>query len=97
MTDVMCSEVTFWRPKIGTSIKRKEDGDVGSIASETAQKMKDKILRILSFSPTLTIKEVADLCGLTYDGAKYHFTALKKSGKLERSGGDKCGSWVVKK
>lgn len=59
--------------------------------------MKDKILRILSSSPTLTIKEVADLCGLTYDGAKYHFTALKKSGKLERSGGDKCGFWVVKK
>lgn len=28
-------------------------------------------------SPTLTIKEVADLCGLTYDGTKYHFTALK--------------------
>ena len=101
MTDVMCSEVTFWRPKIGTSIKRKADGDVGSTASETTQKttqkMKDKILRILSFSPTLTIKEVADLCGLTYDGAKYHFTALKKSDKLERSGGDKCGSWVVKK
>jgi len=109
VTDVMCSEVTFWRPKIGTSIKRKEDGDVGSTASETTQKttqknnvgttrkMKDKILRILSSSPTLTIKEVADLCGLTYDGAKYHFTALKKSGKLERSGGDKCGFWVVKK
>lgn len=81
MTDVMCSEVTFWRPKIGTSIKRKEDGDVGSIASETARKtarkMKDKILRILSFSPTLTIKEVSDLCGLTYDWARYHFTALK--------------------
>ena len=32
---------------------------------------------------------VADLCGLTYDGAKYHFTALKKSGISERSGGDK--------
>ena len=52
---------------------------------------------ILSSSPTLTIKDVADLCGLTYDGAKYHFTALKKSGKLERSGGDKCGSLVLKK
>ena len=109
VTDVMCSEVTFWRPKIGTSIKRKEDGNVGSAASETTQKttqknnvgttrkMKDKILRILNSSPTLTIKEVADLCGLTYDGAKYHFTALKKSGELERSGGDKCGFWVVKK
>ena len=40
---------------------------------------------------------VADLCGLTYDGAKYHFIALKKSGISERSGGGKRGFWVVKK
>lgn len=40
VTDVMCSEVTFWRPKIGTSIKRKED--VGSAASETTQKTTQK-------------------------------------------------------
>lgn len=42
VTDVMCSEVTFWRPKIGTSIKRKEDDDVGSAASETTQKTTQK-------------------------------------------------------
>ena len=62
----------------------------------TTLNMRDKILRIVKSSPTLTIKEVADLCGLTYDGAKYHFTALRKSGKLERTGGDNGGVWVVK-
>ena len=42
VTDVMCSEVTFWRPKIGTSIKRKEDGNVGSAVSKTTQKTTQK-------------------------------------------------------
>ena len=111
-TNTMCTDVTFWRPKIGTSIKRKNDKNLGSTSTGTTQKtthkttqkssrgtalnMRDKILRIVKSSPTLTIKEVADLCGLTYDGAKYHFTALRKSGKLERTGGDNGGVWVVK-
>ena len=111
-TNTMCTDVTFWRPKIGTSIKRRDEKNPGSFLTETTQKtaqnstqkttqrttlkMRDKILRIVKSSPILTIKEVADLCGLTYDGAKYHFTALRKAGKLERSGGDNGGVWVVK-
>ena len=111
-TNTMCTDVTFWRPKIGTSIKRRDEKNPGSFLTETTQKtaqnstqkttqkttlkMRDKILRIVKSSPTLTIKEVADLCGLTYDGAKYHFTTLRKAGKLERSGGDNGGVWVVK-
>ena len=111
-TNTMCTDVTFWRPKIGTSIKRRDEKNPGSFLTETTHKtaqnstqkttqrttlkMRDKILRIVKSSPTLTIKEVADLCGLTYDGAKYHFTALQKAGKLERSGGDNGGVWVVK-
>ena len=106
-TDTMHTDVTYWRPKIGTSIKRREEDNLGSNSSGTTQKttqkstqgttlkMRDRILRIVKSSPTLTIQEVADLCGLTYDGAKYHFTALRKAGKLERTGGDNGGIWVV--
>ena len=104
----MHTDVTYWRPKIGTSIKRRDEDNLGSNSSDTTQKttqkstqgttlkMRDRILRIVKSSPTLTIQEVADLCGLTYDGAKYHFTALRKAGKLERTGGDNGGIWVVK-
>lgn len=107
-TDTMHTDVTYWRPKIGTSIRRRDEDNLGSNLSDTTQKttqkstqgttlkMRDRILRIVKSSPTLTIQEVADLCGLTYDGAKYHFTALRKAGKLERTGGDNGGIWMVK-
>ena len=29
-TNTMCTDVTFWRPKIGTSIKRKDEKSLGS-------------------------------------------------------------------
>ena len=38
VTDVMYSEVTFWRPKIGTSIRRKEKDSESSTAPKTAPK-----------------------------------------------------------
>lgn len=83
----------------GTQSEKMVDGR--TVADLNAASFASYRRYIQTFNPefitTHTIKEVADLCGLTYDGAKYHFTALKKSGKLERSGGDKCGSWVVKK
>lgn len=99
-------------PISSASVISPDEKNLGSISTETTQKttqkftqkttqgttlkMRDKIVRIVKSSPTLTIKEVADLCGLTYDGAKYHFTALRKAGKLERTGGDNGGFWEVK-
>lgn len=58
-TNTMCTDVTFWRPKIGSSIKRKERDTAPKTApqsgSDTAPKtapkdglrMQDKVFRII--------------------------------------------------
>jgi hypothetical protein len=69
----MYSEVTFWRPKIGTSIKRKGE-DLGAVTTPVTApvtapngglKMQDKVFRIIKSSPTISKAEIGRLCGLT--------------------------------
>ncbi len=105
-TDVMCTNVTFWRPKIGTSVKRKEE-TIESITTPittpvTTPKLKRnegkiiraKIIRIIKSSPTLSKAEIADLCGLKEEGVRYHIRKLRDDVGLHWEGNSRNGRWV---
>ena len=112
-TDTMHTDVTYWRPKIGTSIKRKEGETGETIPPATTSvtppvttpatapvrrrregiKMREKIMRIIKSSPTLSKIEIADLCGLKKDGVKYHIEILRKEVGLHWSGNSLNGRW----
>ena len=104
-TDTMSTTVTYWRPKVGTSIHRGDKEGHGSTTEKTTKKdyqettknLRDKIYRIIKSSPDIKIQEIADICGLTYDGVRYHTKALKKAGFIDREGGDNGGHWVILK
>ena len=113
VTDVMYSEVTFWRPKIGTSIRRKEKDSESSTAPKTAPKndsdtapktapktapdgelkMQDKVFRIIKSSPTINKAEIANLCGLTTRGVRYHIDKLRIERGLHWEGHSLNGRW----
>lgn len=54
------------------------------------------ILKMLQANPKATQSEVADAIGVSYDIARLMFANLKQRGLLERDGGGRGGSWVVK-
>ncbi len=61
-TSVMCTDVTFWRPKIGTSIKKMEENEGISTAPNSGKKMQDKVFRIIKSSPNISKAEIGRLC-----------------------------------
>ena len=46
-------------------------------------------------NPTISIEELAELCGLTRDGINYNIRNLKNKGIIKRIGPDKGGHWEV--
>ncbi|MBQ9596984.1 MAG: winged helix-turn-helix domain-containing protein, partial [Bacteroidales bacterium] len=54
-----------------------------------------RILEIIKANPGITVSEITERCGLTYNGAYYHIEKMKKKGILTHKGGDKGGEWVV--
>jgi Fic family protein len=67
---------------------------------ETTQEMvelstADKIINALKDNPKATQKQLAQQIGITPDGIKYQLNQLKKSGKIQRVGSTKAGSWQV--
>lgn len=105
VTDVMYSEVTFWRPKIGTSIKRKEE-DLGAVTTPVTtpattltkkrnegKEVREKIFRIIRSSPTISKLKIADLCGLKKEGIRYHIEILREEVGLRWEGNSQNGRW----
>ncbi len=62
---------------------------------ETGKKAHDLILEAIKLNPQITVAEIAEQCGLTYNGAYYHIDKLRKEGKISRQGADKGGEWVI--
>lgn len=107
-TDVMSSTVIYWRPKVGTSIHRggKADDTKGGTTPKTTPKttpnlrtekgprLREKIIRIIKATPTITKAELASLLNLTEDGIRYHIRILKKDTGLRWEGSSKNGYWV---
>lgn len=62
----------------------------------TTKKTTEKIIEILKENPNISVKEMAEIVGLTTDGVQYHIRNLKAHGVIERVGPDKGGYWQVK-
>ncbi|MBQ8069459.1 MAG: putative DNA binding domain-containing protein [Bacteroidales bacterium] len=62
---------------------------------ETGKKMPERILEIIGENPQITVSDIAERCGLTYNGAYYHIEKMRNKGILLHKGGDKGGEWVI--
>jgi predicted HTH transcriptional regulator len=61
----------------------------------TAQKSREKILRLIEKSPSLTMAELAASIGISVKAIEKHIASLKRAGQMERIGPDKGGYWKV--
>lgn len=103
-SDLMSTTVTYWRPKVGTSIKRGEKS--GEVSNETNPKtnpknrkekgpeLRTKMIRIMRATPTISRQELADLCDVNLAGIKYHLRILKDEMGIHWEGSSKTGHWV---
>ena len=82
-----------------TTVLYKDQNTVKKTGKETIKKTEKKkperILEIIKVNPGITVSEIAEQCGLTYNGAYYHIEKMRKKGILTHTGGDKGGEWVI--
>ncbi len=65
---------------------------------KTRGETREKILKLISGNPQITIPQLADKIGITIKGIEWQINRLKKDGLLKRVGPSKGGKWeVVKK
>lgn len=104
-TDVMSTTVTYWRPKVGTSIKRPERSEgttpkttpktTPTSQKEKGPELRQKMIRIMKATPTISKAELADLLRITVDGVTYHIRILKKELGVHWEGSSMKGRWVI--
>ena len=61
----------------------------------TQESISQKILRILSNNPNMTLSDVASEVGSTRDGIRKKTDKLRANGSLIREGSTKSGRWIV--
>ena len=62
---------------------------------KSTQKTTRKIISAITNNPNVTRRELAEMIGITSDGAKKALEGLKKKGLIRRIGPDKGGYWEV--
>ena len=62
---------------------------------KSSLKSSQKILELISASPSITISEIADRLGMTTRGVDKNIKSLKEQGIIRRVGPDKGGHWEV--
>ena len=62
---------------------------------KSSLKSSQKILELISVSPSITISEIADRLGMTKRGVDKNIKRLKEQGVIRRVGPDKGGHWEV--
>ena len=82
-----------WRvqPNLSPSVK---------IVEKTVEKTTrtvEKILKILSNTPSITVREMSEILGLSRRGVEEQIKSLKQKGVIRRIGPDKGGHWEVTK
>ena len=63
---------------------------------KSTKKTIDVIIEIIKKNPDISVKEIAEIVGLTVDGVQYHIRNLKSHDVIERVGPDKGGYWKIK-
>ena len=99
-SDTMSTTVTYFRPTKGSSSStttKRNGGTTTKTTTKTTTNNRDKILKIMRSTPTITLGEIASLCGIGKDGVRYHINYLKKNGYICREGGNKGGRWIILK
>ena len=71
------------------------EAEAGNTTQKTAQNTTQNIIDLIKGNPNITTKEMADKLSMTRDGINYQIRKLKKSGILQRVGGDKGGHWEI--
>ena len=99
-SDTMSTTVTYFRPTKGSSSStttKRNGGTTTKTTTKTATNNWAKILKIMRSTPTITLGEIASLCGIGKDGVRYHINYLKKNGYIRSEGGSKGGRWIILK
>lgn len=104
-TDVMSTTVTYWRPKVGSSVRRAEASEgttpkttpktTPTSQKEKGPELRQKMIRIMKATPTISKAELADLLRITVDGVTYHIRILKKELGIHWEGSSMKGRWVI--
>lgn len=77
-SDIMSTTVAYWRPKVGSTVKRSDKSSEGSNGT----------------TPTISKAELAELCDITTDGVRYHLKYIKKETGVYWEGYSINGHWV---
>lgn len=64
--------------------------------SDKAIPLDNRILILISKTPTITRNALSRILGVSPETVKYHIKKLKDSGRLRREGSTKSGYWVIK-
>ena len=82
-----------WRvqPNLSASVKTVEK------TVEKTTRTVEKILKILSNTPSITVREMSEILGLSRRGVEEQIKSLKQKGVIRRIGPDKGGHWEVTK
>ncbi len=56
---------------------------------------KEKIIKLMKDNPVITYKEIMEELSLSRSGVEYAVRKLRETGRVERIGADKGGSWKV--
>ena len=84
-----------WRvqPNLSPSVKTVEK-TVEKTVKKTTRTV-EKILKILSNTPSITVREMSEILGLSRRGVEEQIKSLKQKGVIRRIGPDKGGHWEV--
>ena len=80
-----------WRvqPNLSPSVKTVEK------TVEKTTRTVEKILKILSNTPSITVREMSEILGLSRRGVEEQIKSLKQKGVIRRIGPDKGGHWEM--
>ena len=80
-----------WRvqPNLSPNVKTVEK------TVEKTTRTVEKILKILSNTPSITVREMSEILGLSRRGVEEQIKSLKQKGVIRRIGPDKGGHWEV--
>lgn len=78
-----------------TTVLYKNKNTIKDTGKKTGKKIPERILEIIKENPQITVSDIAEQCGLTYNGTYYHIEKMRKKGILTHKGGDKGGEWVI--
>ena len=79
------------QPNLSPSVKTVEK------TVEKTTRTVEKMLKILSNTPSITVREMSEILGLSRRGVEEQIKSLKQKGVIRRIGPDKGGHWEVTK